>query len=83
MPTLQQISRFTETDMGWAIARPVKDLAGGVVAIDVECKSCACSMRYDPNQPGIVSRFDHAPTCPVLIEVRATSEPWRKRAPHN
>lgn len=83
MPTFQLISRETETDMGWAVARPVRDLAGGVVAIDVTCKSCRCAMRYDPNQGGVLSRFDHLATCPVLMEVRATSEPWRSRAPHN
>lgn len=82
MPTFQTLSLAVETDLGWAVARPVRDLAGGVVAVDLTCKSCGCAMRYAIDRP-IFSRFNHAADCRVLLEVKATSEPWLKRAPHN
>jgi hypothetical protein len=82
MPTLQNLSLETDTDLGWAIATPVRDLAGGVVAVDVICKACKVAYRYSTSAP-IFSRFDHLPTCPVFLEVKATTDPWLKRAPTN
>lgn len=77
MPTYQAVSKFVETDLGWAVARPVHDLTGAAVALEVECKACKVVHRYATlAQPGILSRFDHLPDCRVLREIKAGSEPY-------
>jgi hypothetical protein len=75
MPTWQSGSRFVETDLGWGVSRPVRDLAGEVVGLEIECKGCKVKQLFG-NDPAIFSRFDHLATCRVLAEVKSTSDPW-------
>ncbi len=82
MPTFQDVSKFKEHDLGWAISRPVFDLTGAAVAIEIECKGCHVAQRYSTTQPGILSRFDHRPECRVLLEIKTTSEPWLLGSPN-
>ena len=62
MPTIDQVPREGDVDLGWAIAR----CHGGL--IDITCKGCGSTCRIGASQG--TSVFQHADNCRVLGEVK-------------
>lgn len=73
MPTFDVVSAQGETDMGWAVSRVTgrHPVTGAPTEVTVQCKACRVAFAYRLDHGGVVSGFDHAPTCPIYAGIHA------------